>query len=223
METETVITASSKTIKYELETKELIASSSKTLESCIDKSETETVTSETSELCSTTITSDVPPKPPPRNFPASPLSEILNQSIDTPKNTSENLMQQVKLAETAEQKSSSTWSDQNTQPPNSDNMLSHGNKKTSESVTQFQQNCKDTENLDKMLEPKVVSTPLAKQEKMDVSGVDTPVLKSVINIDTFKSTSEAKMSPTNSMVMAMIYSSKSKSGTKKKNSLMASK
>lgn len=225
METETIVTACSKTIKYELDVKELTPIPSKSVELPAEKSSIETVISpDITEPCmNASATSDVPPKPPPRNFPPTSLpsdstkakttNEVckLNPVVDHTRNTAENITQQVE--------NDQKCSDQ-TKLPNHTN--THGNNKTTESVSQLQQ-IKDVETSSKTFEPKVVSTPLPKQEKTEFAATDTPIVKNVVNIDTFKSVSEAKMSPTNSVVMAMIYSNKNKTGSKKKNSLMASK
>lgn len=67
-------------------------------------------------------------------------------------------------------------------------------------------------------EPKNVSTPITKPAPVDFPSVDTH--KNTAEVT--KSKSETKISPTNSVVRAMIYSNKSKSG-KKKSALLASK
>ncbi|XP_060516788.1 uncharacterized protein LOC132696152 [Cylas formicarius] len=67
-------------------------------------------------------------------------------------------------------------------------------------------------------EPKVASTPMAKT-KMDFSEFDCIGFKSSPNYDIQKSSSETKVSPTNSIVKAMI-SGRTRSG-KKKNNLIA--
>lgn len=75
-----------------------------------------------------------------------------------------------------------------------------------------------TENKKQSFEPKNVSTPVSKPAPMDFPSVDSH--KSTPEVT--KASSETKISPTNSVVRAMIYSNKNKSG-KKKSALLASK
>lgn len=79
-----------------------------------------------------------------------------------------------------------------------------------------------SENNMKSFEPKVASTPTAKYEKMDFGESEANAIKSSSIIDANK-VGESKISPTNSVVRAMIYTNKNKSGNKKKNTLVASK
>uniref|UniRef100_A0A1Y1M4E1 Connector enhancer of kinase suppressor of ras 2 n=1 Tax=Photinus pyralis TaxID=7054 RepID=A0A1Y1M4E1_PHOPY len=77
------------------------------------------------------------------------------------------------------------------------------------------------ENLDAIpFEPKNISTPNTKGYKMEFPEVDVSYSKSSSNLESLKMASDTKISPTNSIVRAMMYSSKSKSG-KKKNSIVA--
>lgn len=73
------------------------------------------------------------------------------------------------------------------------------------------------DNTKPKFEPKMVSTPISKHFKGEFSETDG-LPRTPYN----ESKSENKVSPTNSVVRAMIYSSKNKAG-KKKNSLVASK
>lgn len=79
-----------------------------------------------------------------------------------------------------------------------------------------------TENNMKSFEPKMASTPTAKYEKMDFGENEANTIKSNTVIDSNK-VGETKISPTNSVVRAMIYTNKNKGGSKKKNTLVASK
>ncbi|KAK5646089.1 hypothetical protein RI129_004553 [Pyrocoelia pectoralis] len=77
------------------------------------------------------------------------------------------------------------------------------------------------ENLDSIsFEPKNISTPTVKGYKMEFPEVDVAYSKTSSNLETLKMASDTKISPTNSIVRAMMYSSKNKSG-KKKNSIVA--
>lgn len=69
----------------------------------------------------------------------------------------------------------------------------------------------------KGFDPKAVSTPISKTP-MDFPSIDSHKAVSEVT----KSNSETKISPTNSVVRAMMYSNKSKAG-KKKSALLASK
>lgn len=87
-------------------------------------------------------------------------------------------------------------------------------KNKSETVEKFYDNY-DT----KKFEPKCVSTPITKQFRGDLFEPEpTHSIKTIENTKT----SDMKISPTNSVVRAMMYSSKSKL-VKKKNSIIASK
>ena len=71
----------------------------------------------------------------------------------------------------------------------------------------------------KYFEPKTVSTPKGKDFSGENDGVG---YKSSPSFEVQKSMSDSKISPTNSIVRAMIYSNKNKSG-KKKNTIAQSK
>lgn len=79
------------------------------------------------------------------------------------------------------------------------------------------------ENIVKTFEPKTASTPTLKNEKIDTYESEPSFAKLVNTSDYNKTSIESKISPTNSVVRAMIYTSKNKGGNKKKNTLVASK
>ncbi|KAJ8946682.1 hypothetical protein NQ318_019997 [Aromia moschata] len=157
---------------------------------------------------------DVPPKPPPRNFievskPAYPS--------DSPKPT--NLVELSKSS-TVPSKSIFEFPD----PKKSEHVrqssihsidMSQGSNKVTEQQTISGH---DDKLPPKFFDPKLVSTPIVKS-KMDFSEADTLAYKITPSYEIQKSTSETKISPTNSIVKAMI-SSKTKSA-KKKNTLTA--
>lgn len=82
-----------------------------------------------------------------------------------------------------------------------------------EAAKQSNENVNEVKNF----EPKVASTPTLKLEKMDFGESEVKAA------DIGKTVNDTKVSPTNSVVRAMISSNKNKSGNKKKNTLVASK
>lgn len=137
---------------------------------------------------------DVPPKPPPRTFP---VIEIPKKDAEQPKPLTP-IIEQSKLpaAETA--------------------------------IRQFEfpdvtKAAVRPEGSMKNFEPKIASTPTLKHERMDFGESEVSAAKTVMSTENTKPVAETKVSPTNSVVRAMIHTSKSKSGNKKKNTLIASK
>lgn len=218
VETETIITSTHKTIKYELDI----------------PPEQPKPTPETITTTKTSEPDDVPPKPPPRTFVPQPPDLLktlppLEQkppqsephklpSPEIPLKNTEILQKPTgilqKPSEYSEQKVQ-VYIEQN-KPP----IVPHATNKVPDPIS-ISRPLKDTENL-KHFEPKSVSTPISKYEKHTFSEADINAAKTSINIDTSKNTNETKISPTNSIVRAMIYSNKTKGGAKKKHSLIAS-
>ncbi|EFA03078.1 uncharacterized protein cnk [Tribolium castaneum] len=143
------------------------------------------------------IDEDLPPKPPPRTFGVVDFNKPA-YPIDSPKpNISEKLKGDLAAKSTVFEylDTKHTYSTEVTtvsKPPESPALLKESNKLQN-----------------KFFEPKTASTP----KKSDFG-------ESVPSFEVPKNMSESKISPTNSIVRAMIYSNKNKAG-KKKNTITA--
>lgn len=145
---------------------------------------------------------DLPPKPPPRTFGVVDLNKPA-YPIDSPKpNISEKLKGDLPpkstIFEFPETRNTYTVESTVLRPPESPSLL------------------KESKIQAKYFEPKMASTPKIKPESSEYEGH-----KSIPSFDVQKNLSESKISPTNSIVRAMIYSNKNKAG-KKKNTITAS-
>lgn len=163
------------------------------------------------------VNKDVPPKPPPRNFIEIPKPAY---PADSPKPT--NLVELTKNTSTTSSKPIFEFPE----PKRPEHVrqssihsidLSHPANKPIEQQTKASH---DDKLPPKYFEPKLVSTPVSKS-KLDFNETETASYKATPSYEIQKSTSDNKVSPTNSIVKAMI-SSKTKS-SKKKNTLTASK
>lgn len=152
-------------------------------------------------------TADVPPKPPPRNFidlpkPIYPADSPKPQ-LNTPKSTSENVNSTKQVFEYPEAVMGSQTS-----------LVLQEDNKTQQIISyEFVEEKPPLRNF----EPKVASTPVSKI-KAEPDAESLYMYKTIPSYELQKSFVDKKVSPTNSIVKAMI---KGKSG-KKKNSLIAS-
>jgi hypothetical protein len=170
------------------------------------------VVEKTVEIKEEIIDEDLPPKPPPRTFGVVDLNKPA-YPIDSPKpniseklKTDQSLPPKTTVFEFPETKPISLYSVESTimvstttKPPESPALLKDNGKMQS-----------------KHFEPKVASTPKTKTE-LENEGMG---YKSTPSFDSQKNMSDNKISPTNSIVRAMIYSNKNKAG-KKKNTITA--
>ncbi|KAK4879133.1 hypothetical protein RN001_007279 [Aquatica leii] len=144
----------------------------------------------------------IPPKPPPRSI-------TLTDATRTPsKQTIPEEHQKTTLSESKSIDVIVSSKVLESSPPPNQSVESKTNIKHLGSV----------ENIN--FEPKNISTPISKSYKMEFPEVDFSYSKNSSNLETLKMASDTKISPTNSIVRAMMYSSKSKS-VKKKNSIVA--
>lgn len=148
---------------------------------------------------------DVPPKPPPRTFP---VLEIPKKETDVLKSAT---LTEDQSKPTAPEPVATHFEFPEVLKPAS---LSNLRPPLPELVN---------ENNLKNFEPKIVSTPTSKNEKIDFPENETSVVKSCSIAESSRTAGENKVSPSNSVVRAMIYTTKNKSGNKKKNTLIASK
>lgn len=143
---------------------------------------------------------DVPPKPPPRTFP---VLEIQKKESDSSK--------------------SATLILEHSKPTPPEPAIKHFEFPEVLNLTSRPPKSEHvTENSMRSFEPKMASTPTSKNEKMDFGESETNAVKSASVIENNKAVAESKVSPTNSVVRAMIYTNKNKGGSKKKNTLVAS-
>lgn len=179
------------------------------------------------------VVKDVPPKPPPRTctldnykprYPADSPKPVIDANKRQPikplnfnKQNDQNLLESPKLvAEMTHQLDNYSYVQENRTPSSVkyDQCTKFDYPKPD--VVQHTYGIYDNYDVGKTkFEPKQVSTPVGKHFP------DTELPSKSSQVDSSKSGSE-KVSPTNSIVRAMIYSSKSKA-VKKKNSLLASK
>lgn len=179
---------------------------------------------------------EVPPKPPPRTCTLDNYKPRYPAESPKPKNIAES--PKLKMADSTKVKvlesspKGKTIEQVNKAIKSLDNSDSHTNvtdvklststdtksTKTTESLCtakpqeKFYDNCGEQ---NKKFDPKSISTPINNKLKTESDTIDTTIIKNVSETTT-------KVSPTNSVVRAMIGSNKSKS-VKKKNSLLASK
>lgn len=142
----------------------------------------------------------MPPKPPPRTFP---VIEIARKDVEPPKPLTP-VIETLKPASLESAGRNFEFPDVPRTASNSPTVRS----------------AKADPVLDlKHFEPKIASTPTLKHENMDFGESEISSLKTE---NSSKAVAENKVSPTNSVVRAMIHTSKGKSGNKKKNTLIAS-
>ncbi|RZC38913.1 uncharacterized protein BDFB_001973 [Asbolus verrucosus] len=158
---------------------------------------------------------DLPPKPPPRTFGIVDLNKPA-YPIDSPKpNISEKLKSDSSLPpkstifEFPDTKQHSLYTVETTTITTT--------VKPPESPALPKMNAEGVKMQNKYFEPKLASTPKSKTDFGESEGVG---YKSVPSFEVQKSVSDSKISPTNSIVRAMIYSNKNKAG-KKKNTITA--
>lgn len=182
----------------------------------VESNAEETVIPKIIEPSEEIIHKDVPPKPPPRNFIEIPKPAY---PADSPKPT--NLVELTKSSTITSSKPIFEFPE----PKRAEHVrqssihsidLSHP---TSKPIEQVKAN-HDDKLPPKYFEPKLVSTPVSKS-KLDFNETESTTYKATPSYEIQKSASDNKVSPTNSIVKAMI-SSKTKS-SKKKNTLTASK
>ncbi|KAJ8920841.1 hypothetical protein NQ315_015633 [Exocentrus adspersus] len=156
---------------------------------------------------------EVPPKPPPRNFIEIPKPAY---PADSPKPT--NLVELTKNNPTPSKPVFEFPDTKKSEHVRQSSIHSIDlSQPTSKNADQAKPNCED-KLPPKYFEPKLVSTPVSKS-KTEFSDADTISYKAAPSYEIQKGTGDNKVSPTNSIVKAMI-SSKAKSA-KKKNTLTA--
>lgn len=196
IETETIITTS-KIIKYSAET------------SAINQKAPDIATDKLQAKASDTQpkVEDVPPKPPPRTFP---VIEMPKREVEVPKST-------IVAADQSKGMHSELTVRHFEFPEVS--KLENASPTVKSSRVEFT-NDSNVKNFD----PKIASTPTLTSDKIDYDENDELVpVKPIGIIESNKVVGENKVSPTNSVVRAVIHTSKSKGGNKKKNSVVASK
>lgn len=171
---------------------------------------------------------DIPPKPPPRIYPLELPNKNTNEtgsyiSLETQNEKTYFLKDTVNKdsfysIEAIEPNKSPLTSISEYKASTTTKELKKSNSGTSQYISQLTV----TENIESSFEPRNVSTPISKQIKMEFPEVDFTYSKSTTNLENMRIASDNKISPTNSIVRAMMYSSKNKSG-KKKSSIAASK
>lgn len=159
---------------------------------------------------------DVPPKPPPRTFPPQMIQDVRKSEVSKSLTVSD-------PSQLDSPRSSRNIEHVEHKPLIPDETIKTTNKsgivKTQEPMTAPQ-----PVTAEQSVNIETGSGSTFKHERHDFADVElSNTVKSALNIETGKANTDLKVSPTNSVVRAMIYSNKNKGTNKKKHSLMASK